>query len=133
MRERRRFPRRIVRGCRAEVIRLRRLRSPIAVGSSIPVRNLSLRGLLLVSTAPVRRGARLEILLLGHRSVMSFRVSGRVRWVDEETNRIGVTYYLIGVQFDAVATGARPHLERLMHETRRQTSSERWFRPSLRA
>jgi hypothetical protein len=97
------------------------------------VRNLSLRGILLVSTVAVRRGSRLEILLLGHRSVMSFRVSGRVRWVDEETNSIGVTYHLIGVQFDPIATGARPHLERLMQETRLQTSSERWYRPSLRA
>jgi hypothetical protein len=97
------------------------------------VRNLSLRGILLVSTTPVPRGARLEILLLGHRSVMAFRSSGRVRWVDEETNSIGVTNYLIGVQFDPVATGARPHLERLMRETRRRTTSERWFRPALRA
>ena len=89
----------------------------------------------------VRRGRRVEVLILGERSVVSFRVKGRVRWIDEDRNRRGQACYLVGIEFDPLQTGARNHLARLMAEPRPKTSrrsnapiSARWDppRPSSR-
>lgn len=141
MRERRRYPRRLIAGCRAELFRLRWILGPLPVASQAPVRNLSETGAMLISQCFIRRGKRVEILILGERRVVSFRVKGRVRWIDEDRTRLGTKYFLIGVEFDPIPTVARKHLVRLMSEPKARTSrrtsppgSARWNppRPSSR-
>lgn len=136
MQERRRYPRRLIAGCRAELFRLRRILGPQVIASQAPVRNLSERGAMLLSQRIVRKGRRVEVLILGERAVVSFRVKGTVRWIDQDRTRMGAEYFLVGVEFDPLPTGARGLLQRLMNEPRARTSrrvappmSARWDPP----